>query len=199
MTGLQPDLPRAPDLIEAVVGFRQWRLNGDTVRSLFQDDVWAGATLTAFCSTGRHPDHLAPVNDCSCGTHAWYTPCPRLGSAATSSLVAGAVVLWGRIELHATGMRGQHCRIVALALPLSRGAKRRRVLTVAERLGVPAVSHRELGHIAQIHGSGVPDQLRPAQQPTVAAGNHVGVVPRLVHSATGAASGRVTSTSGRKA
>ena len=97
MTIITPDAAdRAPDLIVPVIGFRQWQLDGDTLRSPFRHNVWDAATFTARCSTDAHPDHPAPVGPCSCGTHAWYAQCPRLASAATS-LVAGAIVLWGRV------------------------------------------------------------------------------------------------------
>jgi len=61
-----------------------------------------------------------------------------------SSLVAGVVILWGRIELHGTGMRAAHARIVGLELPMSRGGKRRELERVAQELGVPAVTHHKL-------------------------------------------------------
>ena len=55
-----------------------------------------------------------------------------------SDFVAGVVIVWGRIELHATGMRAAHARIVALELPLSRGRKRRQLVRVARRFGCPS-------------------------------------------------------------
>jgi hypothetical protein len=58
-------------------------------------------------------------------------------------------------------MRAQHCRIVALALPLSRWGKRDRVMDVAEHFGVPAVRHRDLTTIVAEHGAPVPTGLRP--------------------------------------
>jgi hypothetical protein len=155
------DEPRAPDLIEPVVGFRQWRLGGQGLRSIVCDETWREATLVARCLAGGHPEEAAPATACSCGVHAWYELTPRTASAA-SDYVAGAVLLWGAIELHATGMRAQHCRIVALALPLSRWGKRRRVVDVAQRLGVPAVRHRDLRAVARQHGAPVATDLRPA-------------------------------------
>jgi hypothetical protein len=80
-------------------------------------------------------------------------PCPRTASAGTPDLIGGVVVLWGRVELHATGMRAEHARVVALELPLSRGRKRRNLVEVAKGLGVPAVRHRELVAAAAEHGS----------------------------------------------
>jgi Resolvase, N terminal domain len=85
----------------------------------------------------------------------------RTASANTRDLVGGAVVVWGRVEAHATGVRAEHARIVGLDLPLLRRRKRRAVTQIAERLGVPAVTHRQLRSVARAHGSPLPVALRP--------------------------------------
>lgn len=181
----------APDLVEPVVGFRQWQLDGCGLRSMRYDEPWRHATLTARCRARTHPGEAAPVSDCSCGVYAWYRPCPRTASAGSADLVHGAVVLWGRIELHPAGMRGQFCRIVSLALPLARGRKRYRLLEAAERLRVPAVPHRALAHFAAAYGSPVPGQLIPRREPT-ASHQSRGLVHGLLLAATrtGKPSGR---------
>ena len=61
-----------------------------------------------------------------------------------TDLVAGAVAVWGRVELHATGMRAEFASVVALALPISRRAKRARLEAVAAELGVDLVPARRL-------------------------------------------------------
>jgi hypothetical protein len=154
----------APDFVEPVIGFRQWRLAGEELRSLARDEVWPQATHVARCPV---TDHDAPAGDCTCGIYAWYVPRPRTASAGTADYVSGAVVLWGAIELHVTGMRAERCRIVALALPLF-GAKRARVLAVARRLGVAAVPHRALRTAAAERGAALPPTLRPWSVPAVA-------------------------------
>lgn len=151
----------APDLIHAVIGFRQWRMTDRGLLSITCDERWLGPTLDARCPSSNHPLELAPGSGCSCGIYAWYEPCPRTASLATRDYIAGAVVLWGAIELHAAGMRAQHCRIVAFALPVSRWGKRARALATAVYLGVPAVRHRDLTCIAREHGAPVPADLRP--------------------------------------
>ncbi|MFZ1996837.1 MAG: hypothetical protein WAU75_22170, partial [Solirubrobacteraceae bacterium] len=108
----------APDLVTAVIGFRQWRVRGDELWSFQAAERWQRGVHTAHCAAQAHE---APVNGCTCGIYAWYSPTPRGASALTADLVAGAVALWGRIELHAHGMRAQHAMVVALALPLSWG------------------------------------------------------------------------------
>jgi hypothetical protein len=164
----------APDLIELVIGYRQWRLDGEELRSITRDDLWPGPELVARCPVHLHD---APGPGCTCGVYARYEPIPRTASA--SDYVAGAVVLWGAIELHGNGMRAERCRIVALALPLSRWGKRDRILRVAGRLGVPAVPSRRLRAVAREHGAPVPRSLRPPRQ-WINPSYPGGMVPRLV-------------------
>ena len=151
----------APDLIRAVIGFRQWRLRGEELWSLRADDRWGRGLQTARCLGEDAHDGPAPQNGCTCGFYAWYAPTPRTASAATSELVGGAVALWGQVELHAHGIRAQHAMIVALALPLSRGSKRRRLVAAADALEVPAVPARRLRATALEHGDIIPRRMRP--------------------------------------
>jgi hypothetical protein len=148
----------APDLITAAIGFRQWRLRDSELWSLRATERWQRGVQTARCNTGAH---AAPANGCSCGFYAWYGPTPRGASGMTPDLVAGAVALWGQVELHAHGMRAQHAMVVALALPYSWGAKRRRILSAADALEVPAVPARRLKATALTHGDLIPRRMRP--------------------------------------
>jgi hypothetical protein len=151
----------APDLIVPVVGFRQWRLADGCLHSPFAGRPWPTAEQHAICQSGRHVQTNAPAKACSCGIYAWYSPCPLL-SSVTRSLVAGAVILWGRIELHATGMRAAHARIIGLELSVWHGRKRRELERVANQLAVPVVAHVELGALAGEHGLPITGSLRPA-------------------------------------
>jgi hypothetical protein len=151
----------APDLIRAVIGFRQWRLRDCELWSLRTEDRWERGVHTARCRHEPPHDGPAPHNGCTCGFYAWYAPPPRTASAATSDLVGGAVALWGKIELHAHGMRAEHAMVVALALPLSWGAKRRRITGAAAALEVPAVAARRLKAAALEHGELIPKAMRP--------------------------------------
>jgi hypothetical protein len=156
----------APDLIVPIVGFRQWRIVAGDAVSMYDGAAWPDGCLTATCDRG-HID--VPAKDCSCGVYAYYDPCPRTASAATADLIGGAVVLWGRIEAHIYGLRGEHARIVALELPISRGRKRRAVADAAERAGVPVVPHRTLKAVALEHGAVLDAALRPKKTLTRAA------------------------------
>jgi hypothetical protein len=148
----------APDLVTAVIGFRQWRLRGDELWSLRATERWSRGLHTAHCTAHAH---VAPANGCTCGIYAWYSPAPRGASAMTPDLVAGAVALWGQIELHAHGMRAQYATVVALALPFSWGAKRRRIRAAADALEVEAVPARRLKATALAHGDVIPRRMRP--------------------------------------
>jgi hypothetical protein len=148
----------APDLVSAVIGFRQWRLRGDELWSFRAAERWGRGVHTAHCAAHAH---AAPANGCTCGIYAWYSPTPRGASAMTPDLVGGAVALWGQIELHAHGMRAQHAMIVALTLPLSWGAKRRRIVAAAAALEVQAVPARRLMATALAHGDVIPRRMRP--------------------------------------
>jgi hypothetical protein len=150
----------APDLVTAVIGFRQWQVRGSELWSLRATDRWHRGVQTAHCDKATH-DGPSPANGCTCGIYAWYGPPPRGASAATRDLVAGAVALWGQIELHAHGMRAQHAIVVALALPFSWGDKRRRVLATADALDVPAVAARKLRAAGLQHGELIPRRMRP--------------------------------------
>jgi len=154
----------APDLIEPIIGFRLWRLVDNALTSMFSTIPWAAPEMTARCPLGHHDPAQTPSARCTCGIYTYYDPCPRTSSAMTPDLVGGAVVVWGRVEAHATGVRAEHARIVALDLPLIRAQKRRVVTQVAERLGVPAVAHRGLKAAALGHGSPLPPSLRPPRQ-----------------------------------
>jgi hypothetical protein len=150
----------APDLVDAVIGFRQWRLRGSELWSYRATDRWQRGVQAAHCPDGTHSGP-APANGCTCGIYAWYSPVARGASATTPDLVAGAVAMWGLIELHAHGMRAQYAMVVALALPFSRGAKRRRIIAAADALEVPAVPARKLKSTALEHGELIPRRMRP--------------------------------------
>jgi hypothetical protein len=147
---------RAPDLIAPVVAFRLWRLRDGTLHSAWAPDAWPSATMTARCHAGAAPPH----DRCTCGVHAWHSQVPFTATNPVRDLVAGAVVVWGRVAVHDTGLRAQHARIVALARPLGR-RKRAAVEEVAARLGVPVVAHRDLVRVASRFGAPVPAVLMP--------------------------------------
>ena len=127
-----------------------------------------------------------PAKGCSCGVYAYYDPCPRTASAATPDLIGGAVVVWGRIEAHIYGMRGEHARIVALELPFSRGEAARRG-RAAESSGGRRASHL-LKAVALEHGEVLPpsqakEDIDPRRQRVVSV--RAGLIMLIVGPVTG--------------
>lgn len=151
----------APDLIDPVVGYRQWHVEDGMLRSPYSRTAWSAPQLSAACGLAAHAPAVTPGADCTCGIYAYYEPLPRTASLGSRRLVAGAVVLWGDIELHGNGMRAAHCRIVALERPAVPGRKRAAVERVAAALAVPVVTHRALISEASRHGLSLPAAIRP--------------------------------------
>jgi hypothetical protein len=155
------DSAAAPDLVDPLIGYRQWRLQDGMLWSPFVDYEWQRGVNVAGCGRAtRHPDP-APAHDCACGLHAWYRPCPRLGYA-TPDLIGGAVSLWGAVEVHPTGMRAQYAAIVALVLPAAHTIKRRRLVAIADALEVDAVPARHLIEAAHRYGLPIAPELAPS-------------------------------------
>jgi hypothetical protein len=154
----------APDLVDPVLGFRLWSVRGDRLYSPFRGAIWEDVELAASCECGAHDLADVPASDCECGVYAYYEQPPR-SAAATRDLVAGAVVLWGQMQLHSGGMRASHARIVGLVVPPTNGAKRRQLMAAAAYLEVPAVPFRELKTVASRSGAPMPAALRPPRIP----------------------------------
>jgi hypothetical protein len=100
-----------------------------------------------------------------------------MASAGTSDYVAGAVVVWGRVEAHPTGMRAEHARIVGLEQPLTHGDKRRELDTIAAHLSVPVVPHSALRDLAMTHGLPLDPRLRPAPNGTSGSADSLDLLP----------------------
>jgi hypothetical protein len=139
-------LTAAPDLIERVVGFRKWRVVGDHLSSPYIPLRWEARVVHARCYPANRTllfgegwldePHDAPHPDCKCGVYAWHE-LPQAGPVPDPGRVFGAVALWGRLEVHADGMRAEHAEILALASAPDLGE-------IAARLGVPLVGEPEL-------------------------------------------------------
>jgi hypothetical protein len=161
-----------PDLIEPIIGYREWVIIGEELLSPLARMRWDAGPMRAECLAlcrragglwrRPSPHHVpAPDSDCVCGIYALFAPHDRRGRDPLA-LVRGAVVLWGRIEVHAgAGMRAEFARIVALALP-SPPSRPGPVLRVAQLLGVEAVPVEQLTQAAAAHGQPLPPSLMHA-------------------------------------
>lgn len=169
MIGSRDGELRAPDLIQPVIGYRVWRIRDGDLVSQYTDVRWAGGPLRAECLSelyrrgpGLHPTP-APDPKCSCGIYAYFRPSERLGASSDSPLVLGAVVLWGRIEVHRSGMRAEWARPVAIGLPPFSPRERRQMLRrISERLGLEAVLIKDLRRVALRHGQPLPGSMQAA-------------------------------------
>jgi hypothetical protein len=163
-----------PDLAAPVAGFRAWRIVGDRLMSPFIPCRWEGRVLHAECFDANrrlfasHPargwlaePHASPHPDCQCGIYAYHHP----GAQAYYGewlWTEGVLSVWGRIEAHAHGLRAEHGRVEALALPPRNDPERRdAVRAIAGRLAIPLVGRAELADVAARLGGTLPESLRP--------------------------------------
>jgi hypothetical protein len=129
----------APDLTQKVIGYRQWTVDDEGfLTSIGVTGAWGRGTNVARCQPQsmwlsalekpRKSCDDSPGPACSCGIYAyhqmhsdWLTEPPWSG---TAHLMVGAIVAWGRMEVHKDGFRAQYAEPVALAyhpsFPLSR-------------------------------------------------------------------------------
>jgi hypothetical protein len=162
----------APDLVEAVVGFREWLIVRGHLSSPYIPYRWQARIAHARCfpanrnlQFGRgwlEEPHKAPHPLCKCGIYARYRP--RLGSPfPDANRIWGVVSLWGQIEAHRDGMRAEHARIEALARGVAPQADLDQTLReIASRLGLELVPWQELPAVAAEAGSALPEEMMPA-------------------------------------
>jgi hypothetical protein len=160
----------AEDAIRPVIGYREWVLVGDELYSPLARTPWHAGTMRAECLDSCRDAaglwraaaaHSGPAPDpgCVCGLYALFAPARSRGRERLA-VVHGAIVLWGRIELHRLGMRAEYARIVALALPNPR-RQAPAVAGMARLLGVEAVPARDLTAAALRHGDALEPTLVP--------------------------------------
>ena len=148
----------APDLIEPVVGFRNWRVIDGALVSPHSGAIWDEPLLCGRCHL--YPNaHSAPEPDCDCGVSAYHEPQLRFSTVDFRG-VSGIVTLWGRVEVHPDRLRAEFARIEALAV-YSRWSQRQRtaVEAVAARLGVDLVDLHDQAEAALAYGSALPPEL----------------------------------------
>jgi hypothetical protein len=146
----------APDLIEPIVGFRNWRVIDGVLTSPYAGSEWHEPLMCGRCLVRGHP---APQPDCDCGVSAYHEPQLRFSTVDFRG-VSGIVTLWGRVEVHEDRMRAEFARIEALAL-YGRWSARQRgaVTTIARQLGVDLVDVHEQAAAAAAYGAALPPEL----------------------------------------
>ena len=159
--------------LQPVIGYREWVLIGEEILSPLARTPWDAEPMQAECLPScrgarglwrRASPHAGPAPDasCVCGIYALFTP-QRPRGRERWALVRGAVVLWGRIELHQRGMRAESARIVALGVPSSPSRGHGRAVTrVAQRLGIEAVTASDVESAALAYGKPLDPSLVPS-------------------------------------
>src|SRR3712207_2164135 len=155
-----------------IVGFRQWTFDRDGLLAPTSDgyDVlphWnpEGPTVAA-CPADRYGLHAAPIPACGCGLHARYSLDDRRLRHLGLWRLIGAIVAWGRIELHEESFRAQYARPIALLRDPDEAYPDLRDRT-AERYRVPRLERPELVRYAEWFGDRLtplpPNRLPPAR------------------------------------
>ena len=160
----------APDLIEPIVGFRNWRIyrTGPATGELsspYFPVPWRERVVRAECRRWRTPEelleaaHTAPDAACGCGIRAYHAPLDDF-SKVDYQAVSGIVTVWGRIEIAPDEMRAERARVEALAV-YHRWSRRQAeaVRATAAALGVDVVDLRDLGAAAAGYGAPPPATL----------------------------------------
>jgi hypothetical protein len=147
----------APDLIEPLVGFRNWRVDGDVLVSPYTPVAWREAVMCARCLDDGH--HRAPHPSCGCGLSAYREPQTRFATVDFRG-VSGIVSLWGHVEAHADHVRAEYARVEALALYTGWSERQRTaVRSIASDLGADLVDLWGLREAASAYG--VPLSVAP--------------------------------------
>ena len=154
-------MPEAPDLIEPLVGFRNWRLEDGVLTSPYAGSAWHEPLLCARCLRSGDA-HDAPHPACDCGVSAYHEPQLRFATVDFRG-VSGIVTLWGRVEVHADRMRAEFARVEALAVYRHWSSRQRHAVeTAAAQLGADLVDQGDQAAAALDYGSAVPAALAPA-------------------------------------
>lgn len=176
----------APDLIEPIVGFRNWRIfrNGPRdgeLSSPYLPVSWTERVHRAECRRRRSAEellqepHTAPSPGCGCGIRAYHAPTGDF-SKVDFRAVSGIVTVWGAIEVDGEEMRAEVARVEALALYHRWNRNQlEAVRSIADELGTDLVDLRELGAAATRYGQGVPPSLLAKDRPTSLRGRFAAV------------------------
>jgi len=144
----------APDLIDPVVAFRNWRIVDGRLRSVYEPVFWLDPMQRADCRAEHrhHPPHEAPASGCTCGFYASHEPDYEFPTIDYRG-VSGIVTAWGNIEVHADGIRAEWVQVEALSI-YERWTRRQTdaVRAVAEDLGSDVIDLYDLEAAAARYG-----------------------------------------------
>ena len=139
----------APDLIEPVAAFRNWRVVQGELWSPYALVAWTEPVMCARCLVAPH---AAPAPSCDCGMSAYLEPQTRFPTVDFLG-VTGIVTLWGRLEVHPEHVRAEYARVEALAVYRHWSARQRTAVeAVAASLGADLVDLDEQAEAAELYG-----------------------------------------------
>jgi hypothetical protein len=161
----------APDLVAPVVGFRSWRIANGRLQSPYIPCRWEGRVMHARCYDANRvltrgegwldEPHVSPHPDCQCGIYAYHSPGLR-SYYGEQWWCEGVIAAWGRIEVHADGIRAEYARVEALGVPdLPNPRLAPAIERIAAAMDVPLVTTAALPAVAARLGGPVPEPLRP--------------------------------------
>jgi hypothetical protein len=162
----------APDLLSPVIGFRSWRIANGRLQSPYIPCRWEGRVMRAACYDANRvlvrgegwldEPHCSPHPDCRCGIYAYHRPGPR-SYDGERWWCEGVIAAWGRVEVHADGLRAEYARVEALGIPdVGDPRVAPAVEAIGAQLGVPVMPAGDLPQFAQRLGGLVPPGLLPA-------------------------------------
>lgn len=170
---------RAPDVLEPIIAFRTWRVAAGELRSPFVPQRWDGGVVTAHCHRGDPVpfrwaadllpfEHASPHPGCRCGIHAYFEPRSAV-SGVDFRRVLGIVAVWGRMEIHAEGVRAEFATIEALGVsPAWSSWHRDAVAGIADALDVALVDEDALAEVARSAARRPTSPVPPPTGPDVA-------------------------------
>ena len=177
--------PDPPRITGKVVAYRAWSLDGYRLRSANHAQHgghWDFGPNRAECliekrraylRSIRDPSyhyvdvpaeaHDAPSPSCECGLYLYFEPGnANLTTLGPENAVWGAATAWGKIEVHAHGIRAEYAEPVVLAYGYDQPDEHvERIRVIAEEACVPFVPLNELLREAAKFGDEVPFALRP--------------------------------------
>lgn len=145
-----------------MLGFRFWKLEGYRLHSVTAAAHWTIGLNVAECLLLGSPvasaRHEAPSPDCACGLYSFHDP----PDTVLADHVSGAVLAWGRIEVHGGGFRAQYAEPVVLAYdPQQPYELVDHAAAIASEMEIPFVRVDELAARASEYGSPIAAELRP--------------------------------------
>lgn len=101
-------LPRIPDRIEPIIGWRVWQVNDNKLCSVGVSGVWE--PMKALHAECENYDHKAPQLNCQCGMWSFNsleTLLPAADAYDSENIILGSVYLWGKVIECENGFRAE--------------------------------------------------------------------------------------------